>query len=140
MPDLRIEQVRDDRGQFLYKIRSGSFVNPALASTAAGRLERSLGVEVILAQANLADADSAPGLFSVVDSSPHPLRVLVNSAAIMQSADARTLSLPDWDATMNLNLRAPFLLAQESAKRMKKSGGGLIVNITDVAAQKTWSK
>ena len=49
VPDLRIEQVRDSRGQFLYKIRSGSFVNPALASTQAARLERQLGVEVIVA-------------------------------------------------------------------------------------------
>lgn len=46
--DLRIETVRDDRGQVLYKVRSGSFVNPALAQTEAERLERMLGVEVIV--------------------------------------------------------------------------------------------
>ena len=101
---------------------------------------RSLGAEVILAQADLADADSALGLFSVVDSSPHPLRVLVNSAATMQPADARTLTLPDWDATMNLNLRTPFFLAQQAQIRMSEAGGGLIVNITDVGAEKVWSK
>ena len=101
---------------------------------------RSLGADVILAQANLADADAALGLLSIIDTSPHPLHVLVNSAAIMQPADAQTLSSSDWDATMNLNLRAPFILAQQAAKRMKESGGGLIVNITDIAAQKTWSK
>ena len=49
VPDLHIEQVRDDRGQFLYKIRSGSFVNPARASSEADRLGRLLGVEVIVA-------------------------------------------------------------------------------------------
>ena len=114
--------------------------NSVDAAEATAAELRSLGVDVILAQANLADADSALGLFSVVDSSPHPLRVLVNSAAIMQSADARTLSLPDWDATMNLNLRAPFILAQQAHSRMSKAGGGLIVNITDIAAQKVWAK
>lgn len=101
---------------------------------------RLLDVPVFLAQADLTDTNAISGLLRVVDESSHPLRVLVNSAAMMQPADAQTLSATDWDATMNLNLRAPFLLAQESAKRMKKSGGGLIVNITDVAAQKTWSK
>ena len=114
--------------------------NSVDAAEATAKELRSLGADVILAQANLADADSALGLFAVVDSSPHPLRVLVNSAATMQPADARTLSLSDWDATMNLNLRAPFILAQQAASRMKKSGSGLIVNITDIAAQKTWSK
>jgi len=100
---------------------------------------RSLGVEVILAQANLADADSVQGLFTVADRFPHPLRVLVNSAATMQRADARTLSVSDWDATMALNLRAPFILAQQAQRRMSEAGGGLIVNITDVAAEKTWT-
>ena len=99
----------------------------------------SLGAEVILAQANLADADSALDLFAAVDTSPHPLHVLVNSAATMQPADARTLSPADWDATMNLNLRAPFTLAQQAYSRMSAAGGGLIVNITDIAAEKAWT-
>jgi len=99
-----------------------------------------LDVPVFLAQADLTDTNAISGLLRVVDASSHPLRVLVNSAAIMHPADAQTLSAPDWDATMNLNLRAPFLLAQGAASRMKKSGGGLIVNITDIAAQKIWSK
>jgi NAD(P)-dependent dehydrogenase (short-subunit alcohol dehydrogenase family) len=114
--------------------------NSVDAAEATASALRSLGVEVILAQANLADTDSALGLFGVVDSSPHPLRVLVNSAATMQPADARTLSLPDWDATMDLNLRAPFFLAQQAQIRMSEAGGGLIVNITDVGAEKVWSK
>ena len=41
--------MRDDHGQVLYKIRSGSYVNPALADTEARRLERQLGVDVIVA-------------------------------------------------------------------------------------------
>ncbi|NQU30964.1 MAG: SDR family oxidoreductase, partial [Anaerolineae bacterium] len=99
---------------------------------------RSLGVPVILAQANLADADSARGLFAALDESPHPLRVLVNSAARMQRGDARTLTVDDWDGTMALNLRAPFILAQQAARRMGDAGG-LIVNVTDIGAEKAWS-
>jgi tetratricopeptide (TPR) repeat protein len=48
LPDLRIDQVRDERGQFLYKVRTGSFVNPALARTEARRLADSLDIEVIV--------------------------------------------------------------------------------------------
>ncbi len=48
------------------------------------------------------------------------------------------LTLENWDTSLDLNLRAPFLLAQECAKKMNT--GGLIVNITDVGAQKAWSR
>ena len=37
-PPCEIDSVRDDQGQFLYKVRTGSFVNPALARTEAKRL------------------------------------------------------------------------------------------------------
>lgn len=100
---------------------------------------RALDVPVFLAQADLTDPLAAQGLFAVVDKSPHPLRVLVNSAGTMQRGDARTLTVDDWDATMTLNLRAPFLLAQQAARRMSETGGGLIVNVTDVAAEKAWT-
>lgn len=54
LPDLRIDEVRDDRGQFLYKVRSGSFVNPVLARTEARRLADRLDLDVIVA--DLSDA------------------------------------------------------------------------------------
>jgi pteridine reductase len=55
----------------------------------------------------------------------------------MQRTDIRTTSPADWDATFALNLRTPFLLAQQAAGRMAE--GGLIVNITDVGAHKLWT-
>ena len=98
---------------------------------------RSTGVPVYLAQADLTDANGLASLFSVLDSLPNQLRVLVNSAAIMQRADVRTLSAADWDATLALNLRVPFLIAQQAAKRM--ADGGLIVNVTDAGTAKAWT-
>ncbi len=108
------------------------------AESAAQKL-RVLDVPVYLAQADLTDPREILGLFGVVDSISHPLRVLVNSSAIMQSADLRTLPLEAWDETMNLNLRAPFLIAQQAQSRIRAAGGGLIVNITDIAADKVWA-
>jgi hypothetical protein len=49
LSDLRIDEVRDERGQFLYKVRTGSFVNPAMARTEARRLAGQLDMEVIVA-------------------------------------------------------------------------------------------
>jgi NAD(P)-dependent dehydrogenase (short-subunit alcohol dehydrogenase family) len=107
------------------------------ASNTASQI-RTLGMPVFLSQADLTDPKQISSLFELVDKIPHPLKVLVNSAAIIPVGDPHTLSVQEWDAAFDLNLRAPFLCAQEAAKRM--TGGGLIVNVTDVGAHKTWSR
>lgn len=100
----------------------------------------SLGVKVHTIKADLTQPGQIKSLFSTLDTNfqPSTLNLLVNSAAIMPVGNPRELELKDWDSALNLNLRAPFLLAQEAAKRM--TAGGLIVNITDIGAHKAWSR
>jgi pteridine reductase len=107
---------------------------------------RALGVPVFPVQADLTDEVQIDSLFSSLDAAiaQHPalitrFSVLVNSAALMQHSDARTISAADLDATLDVNLRAPFLCAQRAYRRMEMDPGGLIVNITDVAAHKVWT-
>ena len=94
----------------------------------------SAGSRVTLVQADLTNTAEINSLISNLQA----LHVLVNSAAFMPSGNVDLLSLENWDQSIDLNLRAPFLLAQEASKKI--SDGGLIVNITDVGAQKTWSR
>jgi NAD(P)-dependent dehydrogenase (short-subunit alcohol dehydrogenase family) len=94
----------------------------------------SAGRRVTLSRADLTDPSQIQSLvsqFSAVDA-------LINSAAFMPGGNVEALTLENWDKALDLNLRAPFLLAQECAKKM--NAGGLIVNITDVGAQKAWSR
>lgn len=94
----------------------------------------SVGSRVTLSRADLTDPAQIQSLVSTLDS----LQVLVNSAAFMPSGNVEALTIDNWDATLDLNLRAPFLLAQKCANKM--TDGGLIVNITDIGAQKAWSR
>jgi pteridine reductase len=94
----------------------------------------SLKRNVILAQADLTQPDEINSLISNLQS----LKVLVNSAAFMPHGNVESLSIENWDTALDLNLRAPFLLAQEASKKM--NDGGSIINITDVGAQKAWSR
>lgn len=94
----------------------------------------SLGRRGSLAQADLTDPTQIKSLVSNLGS----LNVLVNSAAFMPNGKVDELSIENWDVSLDLNLRAPFLLAQAVSKNMTE--GGLIVNITDVGAQKAWSR
>jgi pteridine reductase len=115
----------------LHYYASGKGVEQTLAEI------NTLDVPVHLARADLTDDAAISSLFSTLDSLPHPLKVLVNSAAIMTHKELGSTSTAEWDATFALNLRAPFLLAQKAAERMKD--GGLIVNITDIGARKLWT-
>ena len=102
----------------------------------------SIGQRVHLVQADLSNPEEIHSLFSQINLIFQPLafilRVLVNSAAVMPVGRPSELSLENWDAALDLNLRAPFLMAQEAAKLMTE--GGLIVNVTDIGAQKAWSR
>ena len=102
----------------------------------------SLSRRAFLTQADLTQPDQIHFLLSTLALSEaegfHSLDVLVNSAAFMPSGNVDALTLENWDTALDLNLRAPFLLAQACAPKM--TAGGLIVNITDVGAQKAWSR
>ena len=56
--------------------------------------------------------------------------ILVNSAGVAHTAPAVELTLEDWEATMALNLRAPFLMAQALAPAMIAQRSGKIINIS----------
>lgn len=94
----------------------------------------SMGRRAILHQADLTDPAQIRSLLSTLDE----VQILVNSAARMLRGEISALTLADWDTTLDLNLRAPFLLEQACARKMPD--GGLIVNITDIGAQKAWSR
>jgi NAD(P)-dependent dehydrogenase (short-subunit alcohol dehydrogenase family) len=97
----------------------------------------SLGVPVYPMRADLTDAHQIQSLFTLMDSLNLQLKVLVNSAASMRRADLRVISEDEWDKTLDLNLRAPFIVGKLAAKRMTE--GGLIVNITDAGVGKAWN-
>jgi len=96
------------------------------------------GTPVYPLPADLTDPLQVEDLFARVAQLPHPLRVLVNSAAVMQRGDLRSLPVEQWDAVFNLNLRAPWLCARAAA-RLMADAGGVIINIVDSGAQKAWT-
>ena len=62
------------------------------------------------------------------------LDVLVNSAGIVLLEKAETVSDEDWDRTMAINLRAPFLMARAAFPALRASGAGRVVNLASQAA------
>ncbi|RPI08943.1 MAG: SDR family oxidoreductase, partial [Zetaproteobacteria bacterium] len=62
--------------------------------------------------------------------------ILVNNAGIVLPGRVDNTSEEDWDRTMAVNLRGPFLVSKYAVEAMRKSGGGTIVNNASVVAIK----
>lgn len=62
------------------------------------------------------------------------LRGLVNNAAIVYHVDAVETTRDQWDRTIAVNLRAPWLFAKAAIPVMLEAGGGSIVNVASIEA------
>jgi NAD(P)-dependent dehydrogenase (short-subunit alcohol dehydrogenase family) len=65
--------------------------------------------------------------------------VLINNAAIFFETPFPSLTEEDWDRTLDVNLKGPFLCARAVAPRMLAQGAGKIVNIADIAGLRPWA-
>ena len=97
------------------------------------------GVSATSIQANLADPQDIDKLFEHVEGMHGRIDILVNSASAFQRSDVLELTLDDWNYTMDVNLRAPFLLSQRAARLIQAQGSkGVIINIADAAGVTPW--
>ncbi len=60
--------------------------------------------------------------------------ILVNNAGVVRLAPAETLTLADWDLTMNVNVRATFIVAQVVGRTMIERERGTIINLASQAS------
>ena len=63
------------------------------------------------------------------------INILVNNAGRSYGAPTIGYPLEQWEHTLNVNLRAPFLLAQGLAPLLAANGGGSIINITSLNSE-----
>lgn len=103
---------------------------------------KSRGVDAISVQADLSDPTQIPVLFDRIKEHYDQLDILVNSASVFPTQSFMDIGVDDWDKTMNVNLRAPFLLTQQASRLMRDNAqqGGAIINICDQGAIAPWPK
>ncbi len=74
-------------------------------------------------------------LFGEISSRFHRLDILVNNAGIGVFAPVRDLSISDFDAMWNLNMRAVVLCTQQALKLMELQNSGAIINVASLAGR-----
>ncbi|HCN09346.1 MAG TPA: hypothetical protein DIT01_15575 [Lentisphaeria bacterium] len=95
---------------------------------ASGRKTLAMKVDISCKQDVLDAVEATIQTFARID-------ILVNNAGIAEPETVEGLSEADWDRTININLKGPFLFSQAVISQMKKQGGGRIVNISSIAGK-----
>jgi pteridine reductase len=110
------------------------------AKSTAKEIENN-GSEVILVQADLKESQKIDQLFESIKSSGNTLDITVNSAASFLKKPVQKIESNDWDLVQDINLKAPFLIAQRSASLMAENTGkekGNIIFIADLSGVFPW--
>jgi NAD(P)-dependent dehydrogenase (short-subunit alcohol dehydrogenase family) len=100
--------------------------------TAAKGIAGATGRKVVAFKADLASSNDIPRLVADVEEGLGPVDVLVNNAGINIRGAAAELSEADWDAVIDTNLKAPFLLSRAIGPGMAARGWGRIVNLGSI--------
>jgi NAD(P)-dependent dehydrogenase (short-subunit alcohol dehydrogenase family) len=86
-------------------------------------------------QADLAQPEGCESLVSTVVEHFGGLDILINMASVYVRKPFDDVGAADWDAVLNVDLRAAFLCSRAAAPHMRKRGGGRIINFSDWTAR-----
>jgi pteridine reductase len=99
---------------------------------------RSLGRHAVCLPADLAKKVDIDRLFAQTAKEFGRLDILVNNASNFLHTEFETTTEESWDASLDVNLKAPFFCAQAGAPLLKKNRG-VIINLSDVAGLLGWT-
>ena len=95
----------------------------------AGRPSRTI-------RADLSDSEAAQALIREIVSESGQLDILVNNAGLTRDQLTVRMSDEDYDAVIQVNQKAQFILMREAAKIMMRKRWGRIINISSVVGLK----
>jgi 3-oxoacyl-[acyl-carrier protein] reductase len=99
----------------------------------AATYARGLGRRAVVASADLADPTAPVRLVAQANSELGAVDILVANAGTADVKDWQDIDLESWNATLAVNLTAPFLLAQRVLPAMVENRFGRVLFISSVA-------
>lgn len=111
-----------------------SYARSEAEARAAASAVEAAGVSAAVFKADLSSPDECVSLIEGVVSRFGRIDILVNMASVYTNKPLTDLTLADWDAVLNVDLRAAFLCAHAAIPHMRQQGGGRIINFSDWVA------
>ena len=112
-----------------------SYARSRLEAEAAAERVRAAGRRAAIVQADLTKPEACDALVATVVAELGRLDILVNMASVYVKKPFEELRASDWNATVDVDLRAAFLCAHAAVPHMRRQGGGRIINFSDWLAR-----
>ena len=106
--------------------------NESEAGAAAVEISSATARVVRAFRADVSQGAEVDRLVAEVEKTLGPIDILVNNAGNNIRGAAHELSEADWDTVLDLNLKAPFMLARRVGPGMAERGWGRIINMGSI--------
>jgi NAD(P)-dependent dehydrogenase (short-subunit alcohol dehydrogenase family) len=107
----------------------------ARSAADAERAAREVGTNVLGFACDVRSLEAVQRLFREADKAAGGVDILVNNAGIGIFSAVADMDPEDWRAVIETNLNGVFYCCHEAIPRMRKRGGGYIVNISSLAGK-----
>lgn len=84
---------------------------------------------------DVTDQDAVADAVAMITKEVGPIDILVNNAGIIKRIPVTQMSLEDWNAVINVDLTAPFIMSKAVAPSMIERGGGKIINMCSMMSE-----
>jgi 3-oxoacyl-[acyl-carrier protein] reductase len=103
---------------------------------AAGSAAESVGENASMVELDVTSADSVEAAVAGTAARLGRLDLLVNNAGIQRHGPLESLVWDEWRAVLDVNLDGVVRCLQAAGRQMLASGGGAIVNVASIAAER----
>lgn len=104
--------------------------------SAAEELRQAGTGKVIVSAVDVTNEQQVIDLFALTMREFGKLDILVNNSGAFDGGPLEDLTMEKWERVMGVNVTGPFLCSREAFRIMKPAGGGRIINIGSIAAQR----
>jgi 3-oxoacyl-[acyl-carrier protein] reductase/pteridine reductase len=115
-----------------------TFRNSNAEAAETAREIQNLGRRALAVEGDVRSEASVRAAIAAIVAQFGHLDLVVNNAAVFQSAPLDSITLDQWDAVFETNARGPFLVAREALPHLR-AAKGRIVNIGSLGGMKAWA-
>lgn len=96
---------------------------------------RGLGRRALIVQGDLREPDACEQVVDATVDALGRLDVLINMASVYRAKPFDEITISDWNASLEVDLRSVWLCARAAAPHMRRLRGGRIINFADWTAR-----
>lgn len=104
------------------------------AAHGLAELIRQMGQGALAVRADVGEPADVHALVDATEAQLGPIDILISNAGMGNQKRLEELTLEEWDQTMQVNLRAAFVLAQRITPGMRQRHWGRVIFVSSVAA------